>query len=194
MLEMKTLSVQKREALGKGPNRRLRTEAIVPGVYYTADGTNIQVQMELNPLNKIYASVGRTNVFNIEIDDNGAKATYPVFVWDAQYHPVKGTFTHIDFYGVDLDKEIKINVRLKIVGVSKGVKAGGKLEVYREEVTLVAKPQDMPRFVEIDITDMGINSSLRASGLALPEGVRVDYKNDYNILAVISKDKNLAAE
>ncbi|HBV41417.1 50S ribosomal protein L25/general stress protein Ctc [Taurinivorans muris] len=189
MSEMKTLSVQKRDALGKGPNRRLREEALVPAVYYAPDGKNILVQVALNPLNKIYEQVGRTNVFNLEIEENGTKTAYPVFVWDAQYHPVKNTFTHVDFYGVDLDKEIHVKVRLRFVGTSKGVKAGGKMEVYREEVTLIAKPQDMPRIVDIDITDFEIGTNLRASELKLPEGVRVEYKSDFSILTVMSKDK-----
>ena len=189
MSEMKTLSVQTRDALGLGPNRRLREEALVPAVYYAPDGKNILVQVALNPLNKIYEQVGRTNVFNLEIEENGTKTAYPVFVWDAQYHPVKNTFTHVDFYGVDLDKEIHVKVRLRFVGTSKGVKAGGKMEVYREEVTLIAKPQDMPRIVDIDITDFEIGTNLRASELKLPEGVRVEYKSDFSILTVMSKDK-----
>ncbi len=194
MSELKTLSVQKRDALGKGPNRRLRAEALVPCVYYAPDGKNILVQVAANPLNKIYEQVGRTNVFNLEIEENGAKSVHPVFVWDAQYHPVKNAFTHVDFYGVDLNKEVKIKVRLRFVGTSKGVKAGGKMEIYREEVTLVAKPQDMPRIVDIDVTDFDLGTNLRASELKLPEGVRVEYKSDFSILTVISKDKVKDAE
>ena len=57
MSEMKTLSVQKRDALGKGPNRRLREEALVPAVYYAPDGKNILVQVALNPL-----KIGRAHV------------------------------------------------------------------------------------------------------------------------------------
>ena len=194
MSEMKTLSVQKREALGKGPNRRLRTETLVPGVYYTSDGTNILVQMQTNPLNKIYSQVGRTNVFNLEIEENGKKAIHPVFIWDAQYHPVKSHFTHIDFYGVDLKKEIEIKVRLKFTGVSKGVKMGARMEIYREEVILKAKPQDMPRIVDVDITDFDLGTNLRASELPLPKGVTIVYKSDYSILTVVAKDKSKEAE
>ncbi len=194
MSELKTLSVQKRDVTGKGFNRRLRTESIVPGVYYTPEGKNIMVQVATNPLNKIYGQVGRTNVFNLEIENDGKKETYPVFIWDAQYHPVKNSFTHIDFYGVDLNKDIKINVRLNFVGTSKGVKAGGKLEIYREEVTLLAKPEKMPRIVDVDISDYDINTGLRASSLMLPEGVSVVYKNDYSIFNVISKDKSKTDE
>ena len=194
MSELKTLSVQKRDALGKGPNRRLRAEALVPCVYYAPDGKNILVQVAANPLNKMYEQVGRTNVFNLEIEENGVKSVHPVFVWEAQLHPVKNTFTHVDFYGVDLNKEVKIKVRLRFVGTSKGVKAGGKMEVYREEVTLIAKPQDMPRIVDVDVTDFDLGTNLRASELKLPEGVRVEYKSDFSILTVISKDKAKDAE
>ena len=185
MSELKTLSAQKRSAFGKGHNRRLRSEAMVPGVYYTADGKNIPVQMAELPLSKVYEQVGRTNVFNLEIEDeNGAKAAYPVFVWDAQYNPVKGTFTHVDFYGVDLDKEIKVKVQVEYTGTPKGVKLGGTLETYRDEITLAAKPEAMPRKVTLDVTGLEINQSVKVSEMPLPEGVRAVYKNDFTMAAV----------
>ena len=193
MSELKTLSVQKRSAFGKGANRRLRVKALVPGVFYASDGTNVPVQMPALPLSKIYEQVGRTNVFNLEIDDNGVKTVHPVFVWDAQYHPVKGVFTHVDFFGVDLNKEIKVDVPLEFVGTSKGVKLGGTLETYRERVTLQARPQDMPRKLAVNVTDMGLNSSIRASELALPEGVKVVFKNDFTVVAVLSEQQEAAA-
>lgn len=189
MSELKTLSVQKRSDLGKGANRRLRVKALVPGIFYASDGANVPVQMPALPLSKIYEQVGRTNVFNLEIDDNGTKTVHPVFVWDAQYHPVKGVFTHVDFFGVDLDKEIKVDVPLEFVGTAKGVKLGGAMETYRERVTLQAKPQAMPRKLTVNVADMGLNSSIRASGLVLPEGVKVVYKSDFTVVAVLSEQQ-----
>ena len=182
MSELKTLSVKKRTAFGKGANRRLRTENLVPGVYYTADGQNIAVQMAELPLTKIYEQVGRTNVFQLEIEDeNGAKTLHPVFVWDAQYSPVKNTFTHIDFFGVDLDKEIKVKVQVEYVGTPKGVKMGGTLETYRDEVVLSA---NMPRKVNLDVSGLEINQSIRVSNMPLPEGVKAVYKSDFTMAAV----------
>ena len=195
MAEMKTLSVQKRTAFGKGSNRRLRTEALVPGVYYTADGQNIPVQMPALPLEKIYEQVGRTNVFQIEIEDeNGAKTLHPVFVWDAQYNPVKNTFTHIDFYGVDLDKEIKVKVQVEYAGTPKGVKMGGTMETYRDELVLSAKPLDMPRKVVLDVTGLDINDTIRVSTMPLPEGVKAVYKSDFTLVSVFMEGAEAAAE
>lgn len=195
----KTLTVQKRTAFGKGPNRRLRTESLVPGVFYTAKGENIPVQAQTLPLEKMYAEMGRTTVFNLEIDDNGQKSTYPVMVWSVQYHPYKKAFTHIDFYGVDLDKAVKVNVPVEFTGVSRGVKLGGRLETYREQVQLVSKPLDMPQKITVDITDLDINKTIYVADLQLPEGVQAAYDNNFAIVSVISKsadetDEEAAAE
>ena len=195
MAELKTLSVQKRTAFGKGANRRLRAEALVPGVYYTADGQNIPVQMAELPLVKMYEQVGRTNVFQLELEDeNGAKTLHPVFVWDAQYSPVKSTFTHIDFLGVDLDKEIQVKVQVEYAGTPKGVKVGGKMETYRDEVVLAAKPTDMPRKLVLDVTGMEIGQTIRVSTMPLPEGVRPVYKSDYTMVSVFMEGAEAAAE
>ena len=185
MAELKTLSVKKRTGFGKGANRRLRAEALVPGVYYTADGQNIPVQMPELPLVKMYEQVGRTNVFQLELEDeNGAPPMPPVFVWDAQYSPVKSTFTHVDFLGVDLDKEIKVKVQVEYAGTPKGVKVGGTMETYRDEVVLAAKPADMPRKLVLDISGMEIGQTIRVSNMPLPEGVRPVYKSDYTMVSV----------
>ena len=192
MSELKTLSVQKRTAFGKGANRRLRVESLVPGVYYASDGTNVPVQMPALPLSKIYEQVGRTNVFNLEIDDNGTKTVHPVMFWEVQKHPYKKAFTHVDFYGVDLDKEVKVDVPIEFVGVARGVKLGGVMETYRESVRLCSKPLDMPKKVTIDVTDMGINDSVTVETLALPENVKAVFDKNFAIVSVFSKSKDAA--
>ena len=154
-------------------------------LYYTADGQNIAVQMAELPLTKIYEQVGRTNVFQLEIEDeNGVKTLHPVFVWDAQYSPVKNTFTHVDFFGVDLDKEIKVKVQVEYVGTPKGVKMGGTMETYRDEVVLSAKPADMPRKVSVDVSGLELNQTIRVSNMPLPEGVKAVYKSDFTMVSV----------
>ena len=47
MSDLKVLSVQKRAGLGKGANRRARQEELIPGVFYTAKGENLPVQMSV---------------------------------------------------------------------------------------------------------------------------------------------------
>ena len=190
----KTLSVQKREGCGKGPSGRLRAEKLIPGVFYTANGENISVQAPELPLEKIYGEMGRTTVFNLEIEDNGKKTLHPVLIWQVQFHPYKRAFTHIDFYGVDLDKEVTVDVPVEFVGTSRGVKLGGRLETYREMVRLCSKPLTMPQKITVDVTDMGINDTVTVSDLKLPENVRAVFDQNYALVSVISKSKDEEAE
>ena len=190
----KTLSVQKREGSGKGASGRLRTQDLIPGVFYTAKGDNISVQAPALPLEKIFAEAGRNSVFDLEIDDNGTKTVHPVIIWDVQYHPYKKEFSHIDYYGVDLEKPITVDVPVEFVGTSRGVKLGGVLETYREMVRLTSKPLSMPQKIVVDVTDMGINDTVTVSDLKLPENVRAVFDQNYALVSVISKSKDEEAE
>ncbi|GAB1253397.1 MULTISPECIES: 50S ribosomal protein L25/general stress protein Ctc [Desulfovibrio] len=190
----KTLSVQKREGYGKGPSGRLRAQKLIPGVFYTPKGENISVQAPALPLQKIYEEMGHTTVFNLEIEENGQKTAYPVLIWQVQFHPYKRAFTHIDFYGVDLDKEVTVDVPVEFVGTSRGVKLGGVLETYREMVRLTSKPLNMPQKITVDVTDMGINDTISVGDLKLPENVRAEFDQNYALVTVISKSKDDAEE
>lgn len=188
------LKVQKRDGLGKGPNRRLRAASSVPGVFYSPNGDNVPVQMEALPLEKMYANMGRTSVFTLEINDNGKSSSHPVLVWDVQYHPYKKAFTHVDFYGVDLDKPVKVSVAIEFTGTARGVKLGGRLETYRDSVMLISKPLDMPKKVTIDVTEMGLGSTIRVGDIALPAGVTAAYDVNFAVVSVISKSDEAEEE
>jgi len=185
MADLKVLNAQKRDTSGKGFNRRLRQEGVIPGVFYTGQGGNISVQMPAAPLNKLFGEVGRTTVFNLEIAEGGKTSLHPVLIWDVQRHPVKNRITHVDFYGVDLDKPVKITVPIEFTGVARGTKVGGVLETYREQVQLVAKPLDMPAKIVLDITSLDLGKTIQVAELELPEGVKAAYDVNYAIVSVL---------
>lgn len=194
MADLKVLSVQKRNTSGKGFNRRLRQGDIIPGIFYSGHGENISVQMAAPVLNKLYNEVGRTKVFQLEIDHDGQKTTSPVLIWDVQRHPIKNRITHIDFYGVELDKPVKVTVPIDFVGTAKGTKVGGVLLTYREYVRLIAKPLDMPPRVVVDVTNMDLGKTIRVSELQLPEGVKASYDVNFAIAAVLLPGSDLEEE
>lgn len=190
----KSLQVKKREGRGKGATGRLRAKNLVPGVFYTASGDNILVQAESLPLEKIYESVGKTTVFNLEIESEGKTETYPVLIWQVQRHPYKNHFLHIDYYGVDLEKEIKVDVPIEFTGTAKGVKLGGIQETYREKVRLQSKPLDMPKKIVIDVNDMNIGDTINVENLKLPENVSAVYDQNYAIVSILAKGKDEGAD
>lgn len=190
----KKLTVRKREERGKCASGRLRTKDLVPGVFYTGKGENILVQAPELPLEKMYENVGHTTVFNLEIESDEGKTVHPVLIWQVQRHPYKKHFTHIDYYGVDLDKEIKVEVPLEFTGVAPGVKLGGVMETYREEVRLASKPLDMPQKVVVDVSKMNIGDTINVGDLQLPPNVHSVFDHNYAIVSVLAKGKDEVAE
>lgn len=184
MSDFLTLNAEERESTGKGVARRLRAGGKVPAVFYNTKGESTPIQVSEKELLKLYGQVKRTAVFNIEISGGKGKETSPALIWDVDYYPAKNKIQHVDVFGVDLNKEIKIRVPLEFVGVAKGTKVGGKLEVYREMVTLSGKPLALPQHIDIKIDDMDINDVVRVADLKLPDGVRADYDNNFVIVAV----------
>ena len=185
MSNLSTYVVQKRATTGKGAARRLRVAGNVPAIFYGAGGENILLTVNEKTFRKHYENVGKTGVFKLEIEDGGDKKEYNCLVWKVVYHPYKKQITHIDFLGVDLAKDIKIRVPLVITGTSKGVKLGGRLEVYREQVTILAKPLALPSQIVIDITNLDINQGVQVADLALPEGVSAYYDTNFAILSIL---------
>ena len=143
MSDLKVLSVQKRAGLGKGANRRARQEELIPGVFYTAKGENLPVQMSVRSFAKLFSQVGRTTVFNLEIEGDG---THPVLIWATQRDPITSRFTHIDFYGVDLDKPVKLTVPVEFTEADRVSEAegwcGGSFARTGVDVTLEEDAQE----------------------------------------------------
>jgi large subunit ribosomal protein L25 len=197
MSERFTLNAAARAKTGKNVNRRLRAAGIIPAVFYAAKGESLAVQVSEAPFMRMYENVGRTSVFDLEIDDSGKKIVHPCLVWDAEYYPTKNRFQHIDFYGVDLDKELKIRVPLEFSGTPKGTKLGGNIEAYREHIEVLSKPAMLPKKIVVDIAELEIGQGLRVADLVMPEGVRASYDDNYAIISVVvpgSEEKEEAPE
>lgn len=184
MAELLKLNVQERTELGKGPNRRLRASGMVPGIYYDAKGANIPVKAEMVPLQKAYAAVGNAQVFDLVLEKDGKTDTKPSLLWRVRLDPIKGFPQHVDFFGVDLEKEIKVAVHFELVGESKGVKLGGVMELYRDNVEVICKPMDIPSSIVIDITDLDILDSVHIEDIEFPEGVSPVFDENYAVVAV----------
>lgn len=184
MAELLKLNVQERTELGKGPNRRLRATGMVPGIYYDGTGANIPVKVAMVPLQKAYSALGNAQVFDLVLEKDGKAETRPALLWRVRNEPVKGLPEHVDFFGVDLDKEIKIAVHFELTGSSKGVKLGGVLELYRDSIEVICKPMAIPSSIAIDITELDIMDSVHIEDVEFPEGVTPVFDENYAVVAV----------
>ena len=189
MSEFATLSVEKRTTKGKGASRRLRAQGLVPAIFYTSGGENIHIQVPELPLSKIFQSKGRTALFNVEITDGEQKSTHPALIWDTEFYPTKNRFMHVDFFGVDLEKEIKIRVPVEYTGTAKGAKLGGTMHIFVESMDVICKPLALPSKITINVSDLDVNQAIKVGDLPLGEGVRSGLEASKTMVSVVLASK-----
>jgi large subunit ribosomal protein L25 len=117
---------------------------------------------------------------------NGKKVTKPAMIRELQTHPVSGQFIHIDFYEIDMKRQIKVMVPVVTKGESVGVEVGGMLNIVRRELELLCLPGDIPEAVVIDITDLDIGDSIHIEDIPLGENVEIAADVNFTVVTVLS--------
>ena len=93
---------------------------------------------------------------------------------EIQYDPVHDNIIHVDFNEISLTKEIKVSIPITTRGESVGVKQeGGSLEHILWEVEIECLPTDIPKGIEIDITNLKLKDSIHVKDLSLPPKVKI---------------------
>jgi len=158
---MKSITIKgsKRESVGKVATKALRNAGMVPCVIYGGE-TPIHFSAE----EKAFKSLVYTpNVYTATINVDGEKI--PAILQDIQFHPVSDSILHVDFYQLFEDKEITMNIPVRLVGKSKGVAIGGALRHNVRKMKVKALPANLPDFIEADITELQIGNKLYVTSL-----------------------------
>ena len=159
---MKSITIKgsQRESVGKKATKALRNAGKVPCVLYGGEKP-----VHFSAEEKAFKSLVFTpNVYTASIElENGTSAA---ILQDIQFHPVTDKILHIDFYQLFEDKEIAMEIPVKLVGTAKGVMIGGSLRHNMRKVKVKALPANLPDFIEADITELEIGNKLYINELA----------------------------
>ena len=165
--------------------KRLRREGMLPCNVYGRGVDSITIQTPLVELQRVFRSVDRNAVVQMEID--GSEDTTPVVLREVQRHPVSGELLHVDFYQVDLTRMIHSEARLHLVGVPEAVALGGTLVQSLEYLPLEALPREMPSELEVDVSGMSeFGDSILVRDITLPPGVRALADDAVGIATVLA--------
>lgn len=158
---MKTIAISgsPRENVGKRDAKELRYEGKVPAVLYGGKEQQHFAVVIADLRDVIYTP----DVNFVEIDVNGTKTK--AIVKDTQYHPLTDVLMHIDFLQLFDEKEIVMEIPVKLTGTSPGVKMGGKLIQKLRKLRVKALPADMPQNVEVSLEKLEVGSLFRVRDL-----------------------------
>ena len=158
---MKSITIKgsKRESVGKVATKALRNAGMVPCVIYGGK-TPIHFSAEEKAFKNL---VFTPNVYTASLDVDGQKVE--AILQDIQFHPVTDRIIHVDFYQTFDDKEITMNIPVRLVGTSPGVLNGGSLRFTNRKLRVKALPANLPDFVSADISGLKIGSKLLISSI-----------------------------
>jgi large subunit ribosomal protein L25 len=186
-MEIIKLTATRRNESGKGPSRRLRANAQIPAVAYGRELAATTIAVSPKALLSVLTSPhGQNSV--VELDVEG-KDKLTVMVRDYSYHPVTRELVHADFLQIKLDQPIDVEVPFVCTGKAKGLVQGGILQQVFRRIPVRALPENIPVGVEVDVTNLDINESLKASQIKLQEGVLVRLPPEQTVVVIAAPEK-----
>jgi large subunit ribosomal protein L25 len=171
-MDMRQLTIEKRESVGKGPVGRLRRAGKIPAILYGgASPLNIAVSPQ-DIYRIIHGHEGSTQLLRVSFA--GTDESRMAIIRDMQYDPVSEGLVHVDLQEVAMDRPIQVSVAVHHVGEAVGVKdTFGILEMILREVQVSCLPGDIPQVLEADVTGLAIGDVLTIKDLKAPSGVRI---------------------
>jgi large subunit ribosomal protein L25 len=165
------LKASTREVLGKR-TRRLHRQGRLAAVVYGHNTTATPLELDRLEFQKVFLKSGRTHLVDLVVD---GERTEKVLVREIQTHPRRLGPIHVDFYQVNLQEKIEVQVPVHLVGESAAVKRGdADILQPLHSLRVECLPSDIPESFEVDISPLEeIEQELRITDITVPKGVTV---------------------
>ncbi len=164
------LKAEERGNLGTNLNATRKT-GLIPAEFYGRGMKNEHLMLKTEEFRKVYKEAGENTIVTLIV---GTKK-FPSLIYDVQEDPLRGEFTHVDFYGVHMDEKIKAGIPLEFTGESPATKEkGGIVNKTLQEIEVEALPADLPHAFTVDLSGLAdIGSSIYVKDISVPKSVKV---------------------
>ena len=180
---MKTIAISgsPRENVGKRDAKELRYEGKVPAVLY---GGKDQIHFSVL-ITDLKEAIYTPEANFVEIDINGTKIK--AIIKEAQFHPLTDVLIHVDFLQLFDEKEIIMEIPVKLTGTSPGVKMGGKLIQKLRKLRVKAIPANIPQEVKVSLDKLEVGSISRVRDLKVEKYAITNTPEDTIVSVTMSR-------
>ena len=187
-----SMDVQLRDTVGNGSVNRLRNNGYIPGIVYGKDMEPTPIQIKNSVLYHTLKNYGQNTVYNITLNNQ----SIPTVIQDIQLDPLKREYLHVDLHRVSLDEEREAEVPIRVTGKSMVERSGAVLSHQLDHITVKGLPQDIPEYIQVNVSDMKPGECLKVSDLIVPDNLTVLNSPNEVILSLtvpksITEDLNL---
>jgi large subunit ribosomal protein L25 len=194
-MEELLLEAQLREEIGKNKSKALRHQGLIPAVVYSSGKESLAIKISRGELLKLIHQHQIENaIITLKVKDDKKSAGRPCMIKEMQHDPVKGDILHIDLNEISLTKVLKVNVPVVTKGEAPGIKAdGGSLEHILWEIEIECLPVDIPKNIEIDISNLKIGDAIHIKDITFSPKLKVLNDAEAIVLSVAEPMKEEVA-
>ncbi len=183
-METGELTCDKRPTRPKGIRHQLRREGRVPAVLYGPTTAPIALSVNAIDIKNRVAHAASARIMRLKSATAELDGKH-VIVKDVQRTPVSREILHADLYEVDLNRAIRVSVPLHFVGKPVGVGEGGILQPLERQVEVECLPLEIPEFIEVDVSNVGIHDVIHISEVKFTGNVKPIYDTDLPVVTVL---------
>jgi len=159
-------------------NQSVKAKGFIPAVIYGAGKEAKSIKIKSTEFSKIFAEAGESSLINLTID---GKTAVKVIIKDIQKEPLKGGIIHTDFYLINMNKKIEVEIPFTFTGEAKAVRElGGTLLKSKEFVHARCLPGDLIDHIIVDLTPLEtFDDVIRVSDLNVAKNIEIiDHESD----------------
>ncbi len=177
-----SLACQSRES-SRVANEALKKENKIPAVVYGKDFSNLNISVKLAEFEKVYSEARKSSFIDLDID---GKQTIKALCYDFQTD-YTGKIIHADFYKVNENEELTVEVTLNFVNEAPAKKLGFNVLLQTETIKVKCLPRDLVSSIDVDLSGLSeLEQTIKVSDLVLPNGITVLNHGD-EIVAIVKE-------
>lgn len=176
----------KLQAIKRTKDEKLSSDYL-PAVLYGKGLENQVIKVKKLDFERVFAAAGESNLINLDYGSGDVK----VLVKDIQRDILKYSFTHVDFYQVNMKEKIKAEIVLHFVGESKAVKElGGMLMREIHELEVECLPTDLVDHIDVDVSVLKtFDDVIKIKDLILPPNMKLMHQHSEDMVAQVVEPK-----
>jgi len=171
--------------------KRVKNEKLgvdfIPAVIYGKDAESQSLKIRKVDFDKIFAAAGESNLIDLDFGTGIVK----VLVKDTQRDVLKHTYSHVDFYQVNMKEKITTEIPFHFIGEAKAIKElGGMLMREINELEVECLPNDLVDHIDIDISVLNtFDDVVKIADLVLPKGFRLIHNHPEDVVVMVVEPK-----
>lgn len=175
------LKAEKREK-----NEKLAAE-LIPAVIYGNGIESQSLKLKKVDFEKAFSLAGESNLIDLDFGTGIVK----VLVKDLQRDVLKYTFSHVDFYQVNMKEKVTTEIPLHFVNESKAIKElGGMLMKEINELEVECLPSDLVDHIDVNISVLNtFDDVIKISDLVMPTGLKLMHHHAEDVVAMVVEPK-----